>query len=481
MRWVAARNHATRYAYRMNRLLLLVVASSLGCNLFPETSVDQRPAADLAGQSGRIDWLPVKHAPDPSRAAAGEAHFSDGTFARALIPLTALRSLFYVWGGVPPSGDDAYWAAFRERYGFFEAPYANDGLPMGLRKVDATSATFDCRMCHADVVAGQARIGAGNSRLDYQGLMDELQTLANLAATVGFPSYQNIVAGQKRTAAAGATDAMGLGFWLSTNYALPPAELQTNLGFQQPAPWWNLRYKDRIYSDNSGSVEGNRTMMSMYLSFGMTLAEIQKLDEPMEDLRHYLLSLPPPIWPFVAPAGEAEQRGRAVFGDRCASCHGTYGGSDANYPGLVVNRSAVGTDPVRAERLTSVEADWVNASWFGEKHPMKATGGYIAPPLAAVWASAPYFHNGSVPDLRSVLRSSERPVRWRRAGSSEADYDPDRVGWRYTTPQTASVTSIEGRKTYDTTQLGLSNAGHTYGDGLSDADLGDLLDYLKTL
>jgi len=34
-------------------------------------------------------------------------------------------------------------------------------------------------------------------------------------------------------------------------------------------------------------------------------------------------------------------------------------------------------------------------------------GGYQAPPLDGVWATAPYFHNGSVPTIADVLDSNQ--------------------------------------------------------------------------
>src|SRR2546425_11108896 len=40
--------------------------------------------------------------------------------------------------------------------------------------------------------------------------------------------------------------------------------------------------------------------------------------------------------------------------------------------------------------------------------------GYLAQPLHGVRASAPYFHNGSVPTVWGVLKSSSRPLFWRR-------------------------------------------------------------------
>jgi len=43
-----------------------------------------------------------------------------------------------------------------------------------------------------------------------------------------------------------------------------------------------------------------------------------------------------------------------------------------------------------------------------------AEGGYIAPPLDVIWATAPYLHNGFVPTLSGVLNSKDRQKYWSR-------------------------------------------------------------------
>jgi len=54
----------------------------------------------------------------------------------------------------------------------------------------------------------------------------------------------------------------------------------------------------------------------------------------------------------------------------------------------------------------------------------------MAPPLDGVWASAPYFHNGSVPTVAGVLESGARPQYWTRSFDSK-DYDPAALGWQH--------------------------------------------------
>jgi hypothetical protein len=158
-----------------------------------------------------------------------------------------------------------------------------------------------------------------------------------------------------------------------------------------------------------------------------------------------------------------------------------HSGASAQFPNLVSAFGDVGTDPVRADHFGTPEATLLNASWFGQP-PFVPTGGYLAQPLAGLWARAPYFHNGSVPDLLSVLDPSKRPTKWRRLGTELADYDIDRVGVRYEEVATPPDPSTrEGRLVYDTTRPGMSNAGHEYGTTLDDDQRADLLEYLRSL
>jgi len=102
---------------------------------------------------------------------------------------------------------------------------------------------------------------------------------------------------------------------------------------------------------------------------------------------------------------------------------------------------------------------------------------YKARPLNGVWATAPYLHNGSVPNLYELLLpAAQRSVEF---ALGAWQFDAQRVGL-------ASVPCEEGF-TYDTTLPGNSNAGHEYGTGkdgkaeLSPAQRRALLEFLKTL
>ena len=105
------------------------------------------------------------------------------------------------------------------------------------------------------------------------------------------------------------------------------------------------------------------------------------------------------------------------------------------------------------------------------------TDGYVAPPLDGIWASAPYFHNGSVPTLYEVLKSTARPEVWARTGISY-DYNWEKIGWNYSTDPKGK----DYRKwTFDTTVPGYGNGGHTFGDKLTEEERWAVVEYLKTL
>src|SRR5262249_48323595 len=107
------------------------------------------------------------------------------------------------------------------------------------------------------------------------------------------------------------------------------------------------------------------------------------------------------------------------------------------------------------------------------------------PPLDGVWATAPYFHNGSVPTIYHVLNSRARPrVYTRSYRTGTEDYDPIKLGWKFSvldTPADPKKPGFELRKIYDTTQPGRGNSGHLFGDKFSDDERTAVIEYLKTL
>ena len=118
----------------------------------------------------------------------------------------------------------------------------------------------------------------------------------------------------------------------------------------------------------------------------------------------------------------------------------------------------------------------VNKNWGGAEDVVL---GYKARPLTGIWATAPYLHNGSVPNLYELLLPPDR--RSDRFWVGTRQFDPVRVGY-VTTP--SNENSFLFRTRDDAAQViwGNWNGGHDYRNALlSERDRTDLVEYLKTL
>ena len=256
----------------------------------------------------------------------------------------------------------------------------------------------------------------------------------------------------------------------------------------------------------------------------------------------------------------------------CASCHGAYAPRYVNdpefldYPELegqasyVVPLRIIGTDKRRV--LTNNESMLRAGSrnFFGYP-PTKGTEqdcgpqsqkrlrgdrelGYLAQPLYGIWASAPYFHNGSVPNVWEVLKPSERKPIWERVSAPapegiegnvvmgfdtnlERAFDTEKMGWKYSEvacekrspmlfpgvtcsetnkyaqpwilrilkaifgnivatwniifPPTVTTDQMENRKIYNTHMYSQGNQGHEFTSVLTDEERYAIIEYLKTL
>ena len=100
---------------------------------------------------------------------------------------------------------------------------------------------------------------------------------------------------------------------------------------------------------------------------------------------------------------------------------------------------------------------------------------YKARPLNGIWATAPYLHNGSVPNLYELLLPADQRSSTFYVGNRE--FDPAKVGY-VSSSESGDITPFE----FDTSLKGNSNEGHEYGvNELSDDQKLELLEYLKTL
>ncbi|WGV26144.1 hypothetical protein [Halotia branconii] len=189
------------------------------------------------------------------------------------------------------------------------------------------------------------------------------------------------------------------------------------------------------------------------------------------------------------------ERGRAVFMQSCATCHGYRNLEDDTWvkgelQGLITPIEEIKTDSERVNYRYYQELPDAVESFFPDNHPLKPkrenlrpgplgdTKGYINAPIEAVFARAPYLHNASVLTLAELINLKPRREVFYRG---ENLYDPVDVGL-------ISPTEADDQHYFklDTRVQGNSNKGHDYPWGYQEAgwnqgDLEDLLEYLKTL
>jgi mono/diheme cytochrome c family protein len=424
--------------------------------------------------------------PTAQRAERGRQALVSRAFTPATWSISAYENVWKQWDGTPAPPKD-YDAAFRARYGLHAAPFENDRYPMGLRPAKTLlgqkGLANDCMLCHGGSILGKSYVGLGNSTLDIQALFEDLNIAAGISNKMPFT-----ICNVRGTSEAGGFAVILLSYRepdLKVRLKRQEFELRDDLCEDTPA-WWLLKKKKTMYHTGTSDARSVRSIMQFMLTPLNSRAVFDREEATFADIRAYLLSLEAPRYPL--PIDEAKAaKGETLFNEHCARCHGTYG-RDWTYPSKVVPMDVIGTDPARFEGIAPAVGAFYNQSWFaqetGDGYKVVEPKGYQAPPLDSVWATAPYFHNGAAPTLYDVLSSKTRPRLFTRSYRTDLDdYDAVKVGWKVTVLDRVPdhLSPLERRKIYDTTQRGRSNAGHTFGDALSDAERRAVIEYLKKL
>ncbi|HYY27645.1 MAG TPA: di-heme-cytochrome C peroxidase, partial [Chthoniobacterales bacterium] len=259
------------------------------------------------------------------------------------------------------------------------------------------------------------------------------------------------------------------------------------------------------------------------------ILELQRAENQLERLA-------PPKWPeevFGKIDRAKAQAGKALFEENCASCHNVwpYRWTEPNKYGKrfilvgLVPQTYVGTDSTQFQvvrpwsitghlsnylppdfrgkavvpggsflfllqdtlvrtaisklKLTDTEA--ANVHGYRElPEPTPPQGVYKAAPRDGVWATPPFLHNGSVPNLYEMLIPAKDRTKKFYVGR---EFDPVKVG--------VDTSAGSGKFLMDTTLLGNSNAGHSFEDGprgngvvgplLTEDQRWSLVEYLKSI
>jgi len=185
---------------------------------------------------------------------------------------------------------------------------------------------------------------------------------------------------------------------------------------------------------------------------GLTADETRNLVRPLleEHLNRQLALLKPGSeeWTRARSEGEAAITGKLAAID----LHAVPIGFGLNYFGLLI-RQQYRTDPRFAPPAQYPPGRGADDGYFGEIDMPQAPPVYKARPLAGIWATPPFLHNGSVPNLYQLLSPADKRDTKFLMGTK--DFDAKNVGY--------VLKPLTDRGfVFDTSIAGNSNRGHEF-------------------
>jgi mono/diheme cytochrome c family protein len=285
---------------------------------------------------------------------------------------------------------------------------------------------------------------------------------------------------------AGLRDVDGQFDWMDVRPAEGPGRVDT---FNPYKVFWGLDLGDTVGTADLPSLWNQRPREGMHLHWDGNNTSVDErnisaaigagaseasLDLPaIKRVKNWILDLDAPAYPRKRINKALAAQGARVYAANCSSCHSFKG----KQTGKVLPINVIKTDRERLDSFTKELSDKQNTLGTGRPWRLRhfrKTHGYANQPLDGIWIRAPYLHNGSVPDLASLLKPpSQRPKVFYR----DVDiYDWKRVGF-VTQGTTAKRTGFR----FDTSKRGNGNGGHTYGTNLPASEKRALLEYMKTL
>ncbi len=258
----------------------------------------------------------------------------------------------------------------------------------------------------------------------------------------------------------------------------------TTVGTVDLPSLWNQRPRQRMqlhWDGNNDSVQERN--ISAAIGAGVQpgnppnkvpfYEEEDSLDEPsMRRVYQWILDLKAPRFPRDRIDQTKVARGAQVYEAGCSACHSFTGPR----VGKVTSIADIGTDRERLDSFTPELSRYMNTLGTGRPWRFtrfRKTNGYANAPLDGIWLRAPYLHNGSVPDLASLLMPPKQRPKVFFTGYDV--YDFKRVGFI-----TQGPAALRAGFRYDTSDRGNGNGGHLYGTDLPPRDKAALLEYLKT-
>ncbi|MDJ0974071.1 MAG: cytochrome c [Planctomycetota bacterium] len=374
------------------------------------------------------------------------------------------------------------------RYGFTARSGDESGLPEQYSIDKEGRWAVSCLACHSGQVGGQRIEGLPNAHLALQTLAEDVLATKKLLKKPMRIYDLGTASGQiPLGTTVGTTNAVVFSIALlqyrdkDLNVVPPRSRLRFPHHDLDAPPWWHFKKRTHLYIDGFAK-KGHRELMQFMLVPQNGRDKVLEAENDFRDIKAYLETIEAPKWPHDIDTVLAK-KGEGIFAKHCASCHGTYG-ERPTYPDKIVPIDVVGTDRLRLDAITVEERTIYSGSWFTNYDPKGVRtdpGGYVAPPLDGIWASAPYLHNGSVPTLWHLMNVKARPTLWKR---STTGYDKERVGLVFETlddPAKLPTEKSARREWFDTSKPGKSEQGHLFPERLTDEQKRAVLEYLKTL
>jgi len=443
---------------------------------------------------------------EPERHAGILDHFKYGSIGsedRAGVPSSLWLALPQVFPEHLPKGRGKGY----ERVGLVYEPGHRRPIGTSYREAPIGQIGLNCAACHVATVRAsrtarrQIVLGMPANQFHLQGYINFLRASANderFNADTLIPAmkkadpdfsrtdellYRHYLIPRTRDALRALNDDFA---WMDSRPKQGPGRVDTfnpykvlfnidlgdSVGTADLPSLWNQRPREGMHLH----WDGNNTSVderNISAAIGAGASE-ESLDEPaMARIKDWILDLDSPAYPRRRIDKRLAAQGARVYARNCSACHSFKG----SLTGKVTPIKLIGTDRERLDSFTKELVAKQNTLGTGRpwrfRH-FRKTNGYANQPLDGVWLRAPYLHNGSVPDLASLLKA---PARRPKVFYRNVDiYDHKRVGF-VTRGTTAARTGFR----FDTRVPGNGNGGHTYGTKLPASDKRALLEYMKTL
>ncbi len=241
----------------------------------------------------------------------------------------------------------------------------------------------------------------------------------------------------------------------------------------------------------NGSIENPLARnIGQTVSLNAETVEIKALDQ----LENYVQKLKPPSWPDDFPSIDRKlaAKGKELYQGRdgkglCAGCHMPPVEPNPCDGKEELTMKLIAVEDIKTDEKTAANfvdrkiktgqsaatimketTDTIMERQFAElklsvneqnrmqrcrKNEWRARPEYKAPTHAGVWATPPYLHNGSVPNLYQLLLPAEQRDKSFCVGSLE--FEPKHVGFK-------TDVCVEGEAPFDTSRPGNMNTGHEF-------------------